>query len=171
MERLLSDVSLAFRRLAGAPGFTAVALLTLALGIGANSAIFSIVKSVLLRPLPYGDAERLVMIWNATDEGGTTWLSASDARSYGEEVRSFEQVAAYTTGAANLIGGEEPERVITATVTPNLLRTLRVSTLHGRGFLPEDGGGRRQPASRFSPTGSGSGASAATRGSPGARSW
>jgi putative ABC transport system permease protein len=139
MDRLLSDLSQAWRRLVRAPGFATIALLTLALGIGANTAIFSILQSVVLRPLPYGDPERVVMIWREANEGEMTWLSASEVKRYGEERGSFAQLGAYLVGAATLTGGREPERVVAAFATPNLFRTLGVSALHGRTFLPEDG--------------------------------
>jgi putative ABC transport system permease protein len=138
VDRLLSDLSYSLRRLARAPGFTTIALLTLALGIGANTAIFSIVKSVLLRPLPYGDPGRLVMIWRGGDKGETTWLSATEVKGYAEEAGVFAQLAAYTSTAANLTGGEEPERVIAAAVTPNLFQTLGVAAARGRLFLQGD---------------------------------
>src|SRR5688500_3231920 len=82
MDRLLPDIAHAVRRLLRAPGFAAIAVLTLALGIGANTAIFSLVKTVILRPLPYGNPERLVMIWQQQDKGETTWLSTPEVNGY-----------------------------------------------------------------------------------------
>jgi putative ABC transport system permease protein len=139
MDRLLPDLSHSLRRLARAPGFATVALLTLALGIGANTAIFSILKSVVLRPLPYGEPERVVMIWSQGDKGETTWLSAAEVKSYAHEAGAFEQLTAYQRSAATLTGDQEPERVVAAYATPNLFQTLRVRPVHGRAFLPEDG--------------------------------
>src|SRR5688572_31701710 len=138
MDRLLSDLTHAFRRLARAPGFAVIAILTLALGIGANTAIFSLVKTVLLRPLPYSDPERLVMIWGARDKGETTWLSAPEMLAYMAQTQAFAGVAAYYGTAANLTGGQEPERVIAAAVTPNLFQTLGVRAFVGRTFLASD---------------------------------
>ncbi len=138
MDRLLSDVTHAWRRLAHAPAFALLALSTLALGIGANTAIFSIVKSVLLQPLPYSDPTRVVMIWRPSVRGATTWISASEVQSYAQEVRPFAELAAYTKSAAILTGGAEPERVVTAEVTPNLFHTLGVSAFRGRVFLGSD---------------------------------
>jgi putative ABC transport system permease protein len=139
MDRLLPDLSHSLRRLVRAPGFAAVALLTLALGIGANTAIFSILKSVVLRPLPYGDPARVVMIWSDADKGEMTWVSATEVKSYAREAGVFEQLAAYMRSAATLTGDQEPERVVSAYATPNLFQTLRVRPVHGRTFLAEDG--------------------------------
>jgi putative ABC transport system permease protein len=138
MDRLLPDVAHSLRRLARAPGFAAIAILTLALGIGANTAIFSLVKTVLLRPLPYGDPDRLVMIWGSRDKGETTWIAGPEILSYAAETSTFEQVAAYYGSTANLTGGQEPERVITALVTPNLFHTLGVRARFGRTFSLTD---------------------------------
>jgi putative ABC transport system permease protein len=139
MDRLLADLSHSLRRLARAPGFATVALLTLALGIGANTAIFSILKSVVLRPLPYGDPARVVMIWSAGDKGEMTWLSASEVKRYARESGSFADLAAYVRGAVSLTGDQEPERVAAAYATPNLFQTLRVRPAVGRPFVPTDG--------------------------------
>jgi putative ABC transport system permease protein len=139
MDRLLPDLSHAIRRLMRAPGFATVALVTLALGIGANTAIFSILKSIVMRPLPYGDPERVVVIRSPDDKGGTTWLSGTEVRRYGEESGGFEQLAGYIVTAATLTGDQEPERVVAAITTPNLFQTLRVRPLHGRPFVAADG--------------------------------
>ena len=139
MDRLLSDLAHALRRLKRAPAFSTVAILTLALGIGATTAIFSLVESVVLRPLPFGDPGRLVMIWGTREKGETTYLSASEVKSYATEVGAFEHLAAYMGGgAANLTGGQEPERVSRAWVTPNLLQTLRVTPIVGNTFSLQD---------------------------------
>ena len=140
MDRLLLDLTYAVRRLRQAPGFTTVALLTLALGIGANTAIFSIVHAVLLQPLPYRDADRVVAIWRAGEHGGTTWLSGPEVKGYGAITDVFSDVAAYTTTAANLTGADEPERVVAAVATPNLFRVFGVPLLHGRGFTADETG-------------------------------
>jgi putative ABC transport system permease protein len=138
MSLFLSDLRHAFRKLLRAPGFAIIAILTLALGIGANTAIFSIVKAVVLAPLPYHDADRVAMIWGAIEGGETTWLSAPEILSYERDAAVFENVAAYSGTFANLTGGQEPERVVAAAVTPNLFATLGVSPLLGRAFHPTD---------------------------------
>src|SRR5687767_8581182 len=117
MDRLLRDVTHSVRRLLRAPGFAVIAVLTLALGIGANTAIFSLVKTVVLQPLPYAEPERLVMLWRSTDKGETTWLSSPEVSGYGSATRAFERVDAYYGTVANLTGGMEPERVNAAFVT------------------------------------------------------
>ncbi|HMD36795.1 MAG TPA: ABC transporter permease [Vicinamibacterales bacterium] len=135
MDRFLSDLRYAWRRLLRAPGFSAIAVATLALGIGANTAIFSLVKTVVLQPLPYRSPDRLVMIWGCMEKGATTDLSGPEMRDYMAESRTFAGAAAYTGGSANLTGGGgEPERVVTALVTPNLFDTLGVAPLLGRAF-------------------------------------
>ena len=102
MSVVLQDLRHAFRKLLRAPGFAVIAILTLALGIGANTAIFSIVKAVILAPLPFPDADRIAMIWGPIDRGETTWLSASEILSYDRDADAFEQVAAYSGTFANL---------------------------------------------------------------------
>jgi putative ABC transport system permease protein len=142
MDRLLPDLAHSFRRLRRAPAFALIAILTLALGIGANTAIFSLVKAVLLQPLPFGTPERLVMLWGDRSKGETTWLSGPEIQDYQRQGATFTDVAAYTSSAANLTGGQEPARVITAVVTPNLFATLRVAPLIGRTFLASDSADR-----------------------------
>jgi len=134
----MSDLTHSLRRALRAPGFAAAAVLTLALGIGANTAIFSVVRTVLLQPLPYGNPDRLVMVWGALDRGETTWLSGPEVRSYVEDTRVFSSVASYTSGSANLTGGQEPERVALAAVSPNLFQTLGVPPHAGRAFTGSD---------------------------------
>jgi putative ABC transport system permease protein len=128
----------AIRLLVKAPGFASAAVITLALGIGANTAIFSLVKTMLLTPLPYSDPERLVMIWNMTAPTDRTWLSAQEVVGYREASKSFAQFGAYIEGDANLTGGAEPERVRAATVTGELFNTLGVPPLLGRTLQPPD---------------------------------
>src|SRR5687768_12929886 len=132
MDRLLPDVAHSVRRLLRAPGFAAIAIMTLALGIGANTAIFSLVKTVVLRPLPFGNPERLVMIWQPGDKGETTWLSTPEVAEYAKMTSAFESAGAYYSTAANLTGGMEPERVFAAQVTPAFFRTLGVPPAIGR---------------------------------------
>jgi predicted permease len=135
----LQDVRLGVRRLVQRPGFTLVVLCTLALGVGANAAMFSLVRGVLLTPFPYGEPDRLVLVWRAsgsqTDE---TWLSARELVEYRAATRSFAELAAHTNFNANLTDELEPERVRASAVTANLFGTLRTPALRGRTFAPEE---------------------------------
>jgi len=139
IENVLRDGRHAVRMLLKTTGFTIAAVTTLGLGIGANTAIFSLVKAVLIEPLPYQTPDRLVMIWNPADRRGTTHLSVREVVSYGDEAESFEQVAGYTETSANLTGEEDPERVRAGVVTANLFDTLGVRPLLGRTFTAEEG--------------------------------
>jgi predicted permease len=139
MEQLLADLRHAVRRLGRAPAFALISVVTLALGIGANTAIFSLVSAVLLRPLPYEDADRVVMLWTDTRPGETTWLSAREITTYGDEAKTLQGIAGATSVGANLTGGDEPERVIGAAVTPNAFPILGVDPQLGRAFVEAEG--------------------------------
>ncbi|MEX2283207.1 MAG: ABC transporter permease [Gemmatimonadota bacterium] len=134
MDSLLQDLRFAVRRLLSRPGLAAAAALTLALGIGANTAVFSLVRGVLLEPLPYDKPESLVMIWKPGFDSDQTWLSRREWVEYTRATRSFEHLAAYTTAAANLTEGAEPERVNAGFVTGNMFDALGVGALQGRPF-------------------------------------
>src|SRR5687768_2469576 len=131
MDALLQDLRYGLRRLAASSGFTAIAVLTLALGIGANTAIFSVLRSVLLRPLPYAEPERIAMVWNSWRGWEETWLSEPEVIDYRSGAPSFEQLAAYSTGNANITGDGEPERVASANLTANIFTALGVRTVIG----------------------------------------
>ena len=142
MTTLLHDVRYAIRTLLSRPGFTLVAILTLALGIGANSAIFSVVNAVLLRPLPYGEADRLVKIYSTRERTGATKsnISPADFLDFKRESSSFERVAANGwVGFATLTGGDQAERLGNPRVTPDFFRTLGVDPILGRHFTAEEG--------------------------------
>jgi putative ABC transport system permease protein len=134
-----SDLREVLRRLRREPGVAALAILTLALGIGANTSMFSVIRTVLLEPLPYDDPARLAMIWDMQDPDATTWLSIREVESYRRDLASFEAVAAYTEGDANLTEGGDPERVRAARITPDLIPLLGTRPLHGRAFIDEEG--------------------------------
>lgn len=134
METLVQDLRLSLRRLLARPGLTLAATLTLALGIGANTAVFSLVRGILLEPLPYAAPDRLVMIWKPGHDSDQTWLSLREWAEYSRSTRSFEALAAYTRSEANLTEGAEPERVRAGFVTGNGFTTLGVTALHGRTF-------------------------------------
>src|SRR5258708_30357983 len=136
MDALWKDVRFALRMLRRAPGVTAAAVLTLALGIGANTAIFSVVDNVLLRPLPYPDSQQLVVVYRAVSHLGFLkgpW-SYPDFKDLLAQNQVFENAGVCANGAANLSGGGAPERVLIRLASPTLLPTLRVSPLVGRNF-------------------------------------
>ena len=134
------DLRYAVRVLRKNPGFTLVAILTLALGIGATTAIFSVVNGVVLRPLPYAAADRLVVIWGNLRRPGLDGLPASAGEyvDYRDRTRAFDFVAAYDSDGFNLTGSGDPERIEGAVVTPTLFPLLGVSAQIGRTFLAEE---------------------------------
>src|SRR4051794_9824280 len=135
---MISDLRYAFRALGRSPGFTIAVVLTLALGIGANSAIFSIVHGVLLRPLPYAKPDRLVLLYGRYPSFGRTNTSLPDFRDWRDRSHSFEQLAAKHSGGFVLTGEGGAERGIAGRVTPNFFTTLGVKPMLGRAFLPEE---------------------------------
>src|SRR5262245_19754782 len=140
LEALGKDLRYGARMLGRAPGFTAVAVVTLALGIGANTAIFSLVDGILLRPLPYAQPERLVVFLQSYPSVGLQrWgISQYLFASFRDQVRSFERSAAYSTAGLNMTGPEEPERVSAAYVTAGYFEVLGVSPALGRALLTEE---------------------------------
>ena len=137
MDTLLHDLRYATRSLLRSPGFALVAILTLALGIGANTTIFTVVRSVILRPLPYAEPDRIVMLWNSWTDEPKIWLSEPEVLDY-QGVSSLEDVAAYAVGEANLTGERDPERVPGAFMTANMLDVLGMQPMLGRGFTPDE---------------------------------
>jgi len=126
MDSIIKDIRYGLRGLLKRPGFTAIALLALALGIGANTAIFSLVNAVVLRPLPYPEPDRLVWVFgNIRNVPGTASVSPPDFLDYRSQNKTFEQFAASGTlpGAVNLSGSGDPERVIASVVSGNYFGT------------------------------------------------
>jgi putative ABC transport system permease protein len=139
VDGLAADLRWSARRLRSHAGFTATAVLTLGLGIGASTAIFGLVRSVLLQPLPYHSPDRLVMFWmRSGDVADDSWFSLREVLEYRKSVPSLADVGAYTTAAVNLAVGE-PERARSAIVTANFFTTLGASAEIGRTFGPGDG--------------------------------
>src|ERR1700733_5596910 len=140
MGTLTQDIRYGFRGLIKSPAFAIVALLSLTIGIGANAAIFSIVNTLLLRPLPYKDASRLVIVWNRSPGLGITedWFSTAQYFDIKNGHRGFEDVAIAIGGNENLTGDGEPERVGTIHVSSNLLPMLGVRPAQGRLFVPSE---------------------------------
>jgi predicted permease len=147
LEDLWDDAAYALRSLGRSPAFTAAAVVTLALGIGATTAIYSVVHTVWLRPLPFRDPGRVVRIWETNRPLGIRSFSASAQNylSWRERSRSFESLAAFQAQNANLAGQGEPERVPSLAVTAGFLDTLGITPLLGRSFAEgEDEPGRGQ---------------------------
>src|SRR4051812_12212517 len=135
LETLLKDVRFGLRSLGKSPGFTAIALLTLALGVGANTAIFSIIHAVILRPLPYPEPARLVKIWPEKPRVST---SKADYLEIKRRARSFDDIAAYSNWGFTLTGTGEPAKLEGARVTANLFSLLGVEAALGRTFASDE---------------------------------
>ena len=145
LETLLADLKFAQRRLRKSPGFAATVLLTLAIGIGANTAVFSVVNSVLLKPLPYPHSEQLVALWlNAPGAGGLAnfdnglQLSASMYLTFSQHSNSFQSMGVWTMRYANVTGIAQPDQVSAAFVSDGVLEALNVPPAMGRWFLASD---------------------------------
>ena len=150
-ETLTQDIRYGVRMLAKHKAFTSIAVVTLALGIGANTAIFSVVNELLLRPLPYRDAEQIVMLWEVTPEGrrqNTT--SRANFRAWRDQSTSYEYVSAFTDQRFNLTGDGEPEELSVQFATPEIFKVLGVDPLLGRTLLPEDGEAGKPPVAVLS---------------------
>ncbi len=140
MGTLWQDLRYGIRTLLRRPGFTLIAVLALMLGIGANSAIFSVVNGVLLRPLPYADPERLVQVWEYRPRQGMNQIEVSSAEfaAWRDQNRVFEQIAAIDHADYNLTGNDEPQRISGARVSASYFPLLGVKPALGRTFLPEE---------------------------------
>jgi putative ABC transport system permease protein len=141
IEIFWQDLRYAARTLRKSPGFSIVAILTLALGIGANSAIFSVVNALLLRPLPYKDAGRLMRLWpTGPNRGRLAYAVTSypDFIDWKEQSHSFEQVESYVPRSFNLTGGDQPQRVYGLRSSAGLLTLLGVTPIQGRAFLADE---------------------------------
>jgi predicted permease len=135
----MRDIRFAFRTLSRAPFFTVVALLTLALGIGATTAIFTVVDGVLLRPLPYPESQRIVRLWEVGANGGRSNFSDPDFEDIQQQTRSFTSLArAADWGVVSVVGGNEPVRAHSAAVSKEFFQTMGVRPLHGRFFAPDE---------------------------------
>jgi predicted permease len=133
----LSDLRFALRSLLHRPGLAIAATLTLALGIGATSAVFSVVKRVLLTPLPYANADRVVGVWSAWKGFDQTWLSYDEWEGWKARVTAFADIGLYGDGSAT-IDGDSPERVRAANIHANILPILGVKPERGRNFTTEE---------------------------------
>ena len=133
MDTLWQDLRYSLRMLWKSPGFTLVAILALALGIGANTAIFSVVNAVLLRPLPYRESDRLAIMWEkaATQDTSVSYLNFTDWR---DQNQSFEEITAFRRASFNLIGAGEPERLAGRMASANFFKTFGASLSKGNDF-------------------------------------
>jgi len=140
METLLQDLRYAWRNLVKSPVVVAVAVATMALGIGVNTAIFSVVNAVLLRPLPYQNADRLVRVWGTNLKNGRTraWASFPNLQDWRAQNTSFERLAAYNDDRQTVTGAGAPEQVSVALVTQDFFAVLGVEPAVGRLFLPQE---------------------------------
>ncbi len=137
MNALWQDVRFGLRMLAKNPGFTVIAMLTLALGIGANTAIFTVIDAALIRPLPYPQSERIVALYLLDDQKQDDNLSPADFLDFHRTSTSFSGLAAYRESPLNLASNGQPERVAGANVTSDFFGVLGVPALHGRTISPE----------------------------------
>ena len=133
----MSDLRFALRSLRQRPGLTAAATLTLALGVGATSAVFGVVKHVLLTPLPYGQPERVVAVWSAWKGFEQTWLSYDEWEGWKARVTAFSDIGLYSETSAT-IDGDSPERVRGANIHANVFPVLGVSPTQGRNFSADE---------------------------------
>jgi len=140
MNTLGQDLRFALRTLLKSPGFAVVAVVCIAIGIGANTTVFSIVNAVLLRPFPYADPDQIVVVHetqpkNDVDRAALSYLDYQDLR---EQSRSFSEIAAYTERSVTFTGSEEAERVMGASISGNLFSLLGVKPLLGRNYFRGD---------------------------------
>jgi putative ABC transport system permease protein len=140
LESIWQDLRFAVRTLRKNPAFSIVAVLTLALGIGANTAIFSVVNTVLLKPLPFKDSNRLVIVWETNQQKGQQrdQVSSGNFADWQNQNQSFEDSAAYFNWTNNLTGLDYPERLKSALVTGSFFQTLGVNAALGRTLQPDD---------------------------------
>ncbi len=140
LDETMQDLRYAGRMLRKSPGFAAIAVLTLALGIGANTAIFSVVNAWILKPLPYANPDQLAVIWSADTKG--RWIgnnSPADLVDWRIEKKDiFEEICGWITPAVTLQLGDEPEQLVAARVSPDFFRMLGVAPQRGRGFLTQE---------------------------------
>src|SRR4029077_14247817 len=138
---MLNEIKVAFRGLLKSPGFTVIAIATLALAIGATTAVVSLLNALLVRPLPYQDPSRLVLLWEQFRAQGLERIpvSAPEFRDYETQLHSFEKIAAFDYTTFNLTSGD-PERIQGAVVSPSLFALLGIQPSHGRAFSADEQG-------------------------------
>src|SRR5262252_2008775 len=137
-DEMFQDLRFGARMMAKNPGFTTIVIFTLALGIGANTAIFSVVNGVLLRPLPYADADRLIVIKEHRPDGRPSQVTPANFLDWRAQNTVFSEMAATFTRPVNLIGANEAERVTLTNASASLFQLLGAQPVLGRAFLPEE---------------------------------
>ncbi len=138
MSVIVHDLRFAFRRLRKAPGFNLTAILTLALGIGATVSIFSLVEGILLRPLPFPDPDRLVLVGDHVGNGPGVGITAREIRTYTSAARAFSSIGGFSGASFELSGGAVPEQINAARLTASVFPTLGVQPILGRVFTPQE---------------------------------
>ena len=138
MGNIIQDLRHAFRILRRSAGFTSVSVLTLALAIGATTAIFSVVYGVLLRALPYSDPDRIMAIFEVNTRGTWSRLADPNFDDFRDQNHTFQSIAKYSNYVVSISGGSQPTRTMMASVTPQFLKIFRVQPMIGRDFLPSD---------------------------------
>src|SRR5580700_2104226 len=138
METFLQDLKYSLRIFRQSPAFTATAVAALALGIGTNTAIFSVVNSVLLKPAPFPDPDRLVLFLNTSPQGSGPAASPAKFQHWREQDSVVQDVAAFRTGVVNLTGSAFPEQLRSAQVSVDYFRLFGASVIRGRTFTPEE---------------------------------
>src|SRR3984893_11613229 len=135
---MVSDCRYALRQLGKNPGFTAVAVLTLALGIGVTTAIFSVVYGVLLRPLPYPDPNRIMAVFEVTSKGRPSRVADPNFDDFRDQNRSFQAIAKYSDYVVSVSGASQPSRTTVAGVSPDFLKVFGIQPIVGRDFSADD---------------------------------
>src|SRR5437868_1027302 len=139
MDSILRDLQHTVRVLRRSPGFTAVAVITLALAIGATTAIFSVVYGVLLRPLPYADPDRIMAVFEINAKRTRSRLADPNFDDFRDQNHTFQAIAKYNEDMASVSGAAQPTRSIVSSVSPDFFRVFRVQPIPGRGFTAADG--------------------------------
>lgn len=143
MTAMMQNVKFALRLLRKSPGFALVAVAIMALGIGANTAIFSVVRAVLLEPLPFRDADRLVQVWHVPPQSSfpgmsTFAVAAGNFLDWQKQNDVFEKMALYTGSHFDITGAGKPEAVTASSVSADFFSVLGTEPIHGRVFLPQE---------------------------------
>src|SRR5688572_25605207 len=138
MDVFLNDIRYAFRNLIKRPGFTLIAVLTLGIGIGANTAIFSSIYALLLKPLAFPELDRVVAIWDKSPAYAHNEVAMANYLDWRAQTQSFEHLALYSWFNANVTGTDQPQRVQGFAVTANFLDVTGVKPIMGRNFTEEE---------------------------------